>query len=334
MAVFLSVDGSLRYWRSYAPYYNREVMASPSPHASLSEGVSLLKDIDHLDLGEFADEHGELELLVSNVSKRSRSHSVTSRVVSTALPDNSFYRVKASVYACSPELLLVLFAARASIFDTIALGCELCGTYSLTESIASSQHDAITSVADIQHFLKAAPGLNGADRCRRALRHIRNGSASPRETDLYMMLCLPSRMRGFGLEQVSLNHPLVVPPWLKSKTGMSKITPDLYWEKGKIAVEYESDEHHLDSPLVRRYQRQHLTDDSIRRRTYEAMGVSVITVTNGEFIEYSEVSRIAQLLAKLLGKHGLATNPRLELRRTVLHEWLRVPMLARKRFGS
>ena len=332
MAVFLSYRESLRYWRSSAPYFGRELMNSPVDAAPVKACTARLGDVEGLRLEEYSDENGRLELLVFDQAQRFRSSTISKRFIGKKLPERSFYQVKRGVYACSPELLLVLCAAAGSVIDTISLGLELCGTYSLAADGSLFEHDAITTVDDIARYLEEVPGLKGVKTCRRALRYIRNGSASPRETDLYMMLCLPPGLGGFGLGGALLNHTLPIAERLRGKTGMSAITPDLYWKRGSLALEYESDEHHIDIPVITPQMRARHTMDSIRRRTYEALQLKVITVTNGEFISYVEMERIARMVAKVTGRHGIRTDREILMRRTQLHNWLLVPTGNRKPF--
>ena len=328
MAAFLSVDESLRFWRSDDPSYCGETVVSPAENVLLSEAVGRMCDIDHLHLEEYADADGRLELLVPDAARRSRSKKLGFRVIGADLPRGSFYRAKRSVYVCSPELLLILFAEKASIFETIALGCELCGSYSARTG-GNLKHAALTCVEAIEEYLGKVKMLKGAKRCRKALKYIENGSASPRETDLYMMLCLPSKLRGFGLGGALLNDPQEVGRQHRSKTNLKKITPDLLWKGKKVAIEYDSNEYHIDRAGSLDAGRSRLSNDSERRRTYKAIGISVVTVTNDEFIDFDEIERIATLLAKLLGKHGIRRDGILTLRRQQLHEWLRVPVLER-----
>ena len=109
---------------------------------------------------------------------------------------------------------------------------------------------------------------------------------------------------------------------------MEKITPDLYWPKHGIVIEFESTEHHSAYVTTRELMsinRRKLAKDSARRRTYEAMGYFALTVTDGEFCNFDEVERIAKLLARRMGKHDMKNNIESQYQRWQLHEWLKVP---------
>ena len=139
------------------------------------------------------------------------------------------------------------------------------------------------------------------------------------------MLCLPPRLGGFGLGGAELNKGLDVKKQLKSVTSMKHIVPDICWDSKRVVVEYDSDDFHIDTSETRRKKKARITSDSIKRRTYSAKKYSVVTVTNGEFIDFDEIEMIAVMLSKLLGKHGLRSSKKHAVDRIRLHEWLRVP---------
>ena len=327
MPVFLSYRSSLKYWRSDAPYYAQELLVAPAFGVALDDcttSVYALRDKTRL----FADD-SVFDILVGGRAARRHAAGLSVRMLSLPLPDGSFYQVERDVYACSPELTFALAAADLPLRSLVALGLELCGTYSLFgDSSAAVKRARITDAASIASYLDKIPGLVGAKAARRALRCIRDGSASPRETDLFMMLCLPTKAGGFGLPAAHLNRTMRVPAHAQSLTGLTAITPDLFWPDHGIALEYESTESHGAYASTRELygiNQRKLASDSERRRTYEAMHVKALTVTNGEFASYSDMRRIAGLIARLMGKHSLSSSVEVEFRRSQLHAWLKVP---------
>lgn len=334
--VFLSVDRSLKFWRSDAPYYNGKVQTSPLECVSMDGCARSIRDIEAYSSVLDGSEE-PVEVLVPSKAYCSKTSLLATRVIEFPLPPYSFCRASGNVYVCAPTLLFLLAASRYSLHKLIAVGLELCGTYSPRDGMPSkSDHDAICDVQTLRDYVASITGnVRGIQLARRALQYIEDGSASPRETDAYMMYCLPSRLGGFGLDGVGLNSSVDTKKHARAITKLPYIIPDLFWEKSGIALEYESDEWHsiyasgyVPEAMARFVNKTKLMSDSERRRTFEAMEITSITLTNGEFVDFDEAERIARLLTRRMGKRYNSSR-RVWVKRTKLHGWLKVPVLER-----
>lgn len=329
MSVFLSVEGSLTYWRSSDPYYLNELNVAPAFDAVFASCTNSLRDISRYRSIRFID--SPLEVLVSSQAELRRNDHIATRLITQALPKGSFYEIEKDVYACSPELTFLLAAAKIPLRSLIALGCELCGTYSTFSAAHTAQkHAQVTDITTIRSYLDQVPGMHGIKLARQALSCIADGSASPRETDVYMQFCMRPKLGSYGFCNVELNHTFDLNdyPRARSITNIDRITPDLYWAKHKIAIEYESTENHgayASNRDLLSINRRKLSSDSIRRRTYNAMKISVFTVTDGEFCSFDEVERIAKLLARHMKKYDIKHDLESRYRRSQLHDWLKIP---------
>lgn len=330
MAIFLSVAESLKYWRSDEPYDTDNNMAvSPSYGTRLERCEHKLSN---LECNKYVRLDGDnpLEVLVSSRADIYHTDRITTRLITYPLPDNSFYEVYRDVFVCSPELTFLLAATKLQFRSLVALGCELCGTYSIFSKCSSAiKHAQITDTAAIGEYLDCVPKMRGVKLARRALKSMADNSASPRETDVFMQYCMNSKLGSYGLGNVELNSTQPVKGYVRTITGMTEITPDLYWPEHKIAIEYESTENHgayASSLELLRKNRLILAKDSRRRRTYEAMGILPITITDGEFCSFNDVEGIAHLLARRMGKHGICNDLGTTFRRSELHEWLKIPV--------
>lgn len=337
MNVYFSVEESLKYWRSTAPYYAGELVVAPISSSRLVNVSSSARQINEWK-GILLSKDDPLEILVPSNAFHAKTKSLVTRTVAVDLPERSFFKKSDNVFVCCPELLFLLAAASYTLHELIALGYELCGTYSPTEEDPGLfAHAALTDVETIGGYLDSVKGVHGIKKARRALCYVRDGSASPRETDAHMMLCLPRSLGGFGLAGATLNTPIEVVGKACDITNMRRITPDLYWKAHRIVIEYESTEWHglyasgrVPEKDAKFLNKTKLMDDSVRRRTFEAMGMTVITLTNGEFVEYEEVERIARLITRR-SYLRFSGNRKAEERRRDLHEWIKVPVLKRKK---
>lgn len=339
--IFLSIEGSLDYWRSEEPYssalgHEGEVLVSPINDLQLSDCTSSANQINETP-GITLSRDDPLEILVPSKRFNTKSLAIEERVIGITLPKGSFYKKTGHVYVCAPPLLFLLAAQTYTLHELIALGFELCGTYSPTEDVLNPhKHDPICDVDTLREYVDSVSYVHGLEKARRALNYVRNGSASPRETDAYMMLCLPRTLGGFGLSGAELNPKLEVTGAARTITKLPKITPDLYWKKYAIAVEYESDEWHglyasgyVPEVKARLINQTKLMSDSERRRTFEAMGITLVTITNGEFCDYKEIDRIAHLIARRADRR-ISSEKQFKIWREELHEWVKVPILKRK----
>ena len=168
---------------------------------------------------------------------------------------------------------------------------EFAGTYRLPVlgEKATYQQPQLMTVESALAFLDCANERNDTPRARRALALAANGSASPVETSLYLMLTLPVEMGGFGLPRPELNVPVDV------RLGDENLSPDLLWRDARLVVEYNSSEFHAGQGADK-------TDhDIMRANALVAAGFSVLEATPGIVGQLSRTTVLAQQVASLLG---------------------------------
>jgi hypothetical protein len=147
--------------------------------------------------------------------------------------------------------------------------------------------------------MESAPG---SARALKALEYVLPNSASPMETALYLLLCLPRRLGGYALPKPELNPPIVLSKAGRKHTVRGSAKPDLYWRDAKLDLEFNSDEFHDESNRA---------SDSMRRKALERMHVEVIELTTEELFDtgllHATVLRIALRLKKQLRPEGEGT---------------------------
>ena len=87
----------------------------------------------------------------------------------------------------------------------------------------------LTTVARLERFLEqpTLKGARGRAVARRALRHVAEGSRSPMETAMAMLLCLPPRMGGYGFPLPRLNKAVAMQRYLRSIPAKRRYVCDL-----------------------------------------------------------------------------------------------------------
>ena len=200
----------------------------------------------------------------------------------------------------SPEYCLFQLAKKLPFARIVQLGLELCGGYSLAahKTGFKDPDDAakgfvnrppLTSKERLTSVLARTAGTFDQRRLASVLHYIENGSNSPRETILYLLLVLPYRYGGYGFPVPVLN-PELTPVRIARKSASKKhFSCDLFWPEHKLDVEYDSTAYHEEE--VDR------TRDSAKRNSLHTMGITAISVTNNQLCNTVEFQKLAQQLA-------------------------------------
>lgn len=239
-----------------------------------------------------------LHVLVGSANARKVASSLCCHMCSGQLPPGSFIDGGSGALISSPELCFLQMASELSFVDLVVLGFEFCGSYRLDkkrEPIKGFHNDQpLTSVAQLSLYLEKAAALKGSLSARRAVRFIADGSASPMETVLTLLLTLPYKMGGYGLLMPLLNHTIEVRASARRASGKKRFRCDLYWPDRQVDVEYDSDAFHAEA--------RQAAKDSDRRLILSSMGISVIPVSREKIMNAAGMHEIAIVLAELLHK--------------------------------
>lgn len=255
-----------------------------------------------------------LFVLVGTQEARTRTDCILSRSWLTDLPEGAFADAGLEFLISTPEFCFLQMARDLSLAQLIMLGYELCGSYAMVEGTAwdgagaegkavMRKRSPLTSVEKLRSFVAKADGAYGRKKALRAVKYILDGSASPRETALAMLLCLPYGLGGFGLPAPKLNYRIDIGKRAAPMADREYCVCDLYWPQQKIAVEYDSDLHHTGSFRI--------ASDTKRRNTLAARNVTVIGVTRVQIDDVIQLRKTAKTLAKLMGKRLRCDSPKL-----------------------
>ena len=208
------------------------------------------------------------------------------------------------VLVSTPELALVQAATQEkNLVALLELGWELCGSYRTART--SLQHayqvDPLTTTKSLQDFASRNASLDGAGKVARILPYFADGSASPRETKLALILGLPMMHGGQGLGIPSMNHEVSANGAARAISHRKSFRCDACWPEAKLDVEYQSKENHEgENSRIR---------DSRRANALVAMGWTVVGVTNDELDSLVAMDAIADGLRRHLGKRKRTSIP-------------------------
>ena len=305
MQAYICGDSALEYYRA-----NREVSEKPDDtpgHLSLNDAACTFRDLEDAPRAGLLipdpKDSTPLQLLVPTKDRRSTLDCVHARVCGQELPLGSFVYGNPYVSISSPEFLFVQMGRELSLVELVELGMELCGTYRLACEHYSTRYKmpVLTTPAKLRAYIDRAPGLRGVKRARAALDFVLPGSASPMETVVYLLLCLPRRFGGYAFPRPILNKRLDFDAGGKRFTLRKSSRPDLCWEKAKLDLEYHGSTHEeVDSRA----------EDSMRRKALEQMGYTVYELTYPEVNNFELFQANVRRLAKMMGIRLRSSNER------------------------
>ena len=200
----------------------------------------------------------------------------------------------------SPEVLFLQMAACFSIVELIRLGYELCGSYSLPMSQPNYSgtprgfvpRKALTSVARLNNFVALHASNRSVKSARAALRYVADGSATPKQTELCMLMVLPRKMGGYGLSAPSCNCAGAMQEDPAACLSGKARSFGLCWPDAGIALHYGL-EGGTEAGRPRRGCRSCVAPGY--------SGVKVLAVSNGDIRHSEKLDGIADAVAR---KHG------------------------------
>ena len=334
--LFLGYETAFWIWRKVGP--SAFSVLVPSRVRSLAGGAP-----SEAKIRSFRSSHPDLALdsvdvVVAYGDQRNLS-GVKTHVRRAPLPERSFYRLDEDVYVASPELCLMQLASKLSESQAVKLAMEMCGCYAIDpmasfegglfdmrdedEQPGICKRPPLTSAAKLTAYAKRLFKPDSRARSAHYLRYVADGSASPRETALSMLLCMPPRFGGYGFALPELNLRIKLTLREQLMVGAHHFDCDLYWSHNRIAVEYDSRLYHTEQEKQER--------DAIRRNMLQYKGVQVITATRIQVNKPSEFDKLARQIARAIGKRFRAPEKehirmRFDLRK-VLFDWDVIPTI-------
>ena len=236
-------------------------------------------------------------ILVGSTQHCWKNDDYVSHACSATLSKGSFRRLGPGVYACAPALVFALAGGqKTSDVALLELAYELCGTYSTPLTCEKSVYNtsALATADELADYARRNGDVKGARKALRLARFVADGSASPRETKLALLLGLPHTMGGGGLGIPRMNYEVEATREARLIAQRASFRCDLCWPEACLDVEYQSRAIHGNEASR--------IDDSRRENALHAMGWEVVGVTNEELDSQAACDVITSTLAKRLGK--------------------------------
>ena len=194
--------------------------------------------------------------------------------------------------AC-PELCFLQAGVRMSRYALIKLGYDLCSIYAKSSSqFGQTDRLAATSVLSIHSFITGLHDCRGIKNCRSAVTHLLDHSRSPQETANAMLTTLPIYMGGYAVKKPVLNYNVSLCEEGTRLLGRNYCCCDMFWPTDWVAVEYDSNETHLNP-------RQHAVDKA-RANALSLSGCRLLTVTAASLSSLENADRTFFTLRHML----------------------------------
>ncbi|MCR5582112.1 MAG: DUF559 domain-containing protein [Eggerthellaceae bacterium] len=243
-SLYVSHDSALAYWRTNPARYVLE--GGERNIRSLREGARTAEEFRVANLSELDFGCPPVHILVDASSPPRCPDGYRLHKQYIQLPNHALYPLWDGVHVVSPELCFVQMCHALSLVEAFELGMEFCGTYALRpgslEGMVQREY-ALIDATTLPQRLKSWRGLPGLPRARRVAKYLVGGSASPMETKLYLMLCLPLQYGGRNFGRPTLNATIELTPSEREILRVAKVKPDMLWRDKKLIVEYDGRYH-------------------------------------------------------------------------------------------
>lgn len=264
-------------------------------------------------------EQTPLHVMVGKSKNLRRWDNLRAHLFEKPLPEGSFCEIGPGVYVASPELTLCQMSLEEPFVDTLELCLEFCSGYVLNPESERGFDDrpALTSRRRLASYVDKLSGRRGAKPLKRILPYVIDNSASPMESIVLMLLCLPTRLGGYQLPLPEHNVVIPVNERARSHTNREKLCCDLYWAKKHLDVECDSTSYHSS--------KHQLGIDSDRRIILDAMGHPYVGITRWQLEDAGRFLDVVQAIRRALGLQLRKEPEHVKINREALRAYLVEP---------
>lgn len=280
MKFLIGHSSSLEYWKLHDRTSDQDM--SRAKHHFVKPSLASTSIFENAEVAQL---ERPVHFVVSHLETKPETLTYVCHGSKRSFTEKSALRIGKNLYVSTPEECFLQLASSFSLTQLIQAGFELCGSYAVHGDRLLVREPRMT-VLSLNAYLARIGTYYGIRKARTAAQHLLNDSASPMETALSMLLCLPTSMGGYGLPKPHLNYPI---------TQERKLYRcDLCWPDKNLALEYDSDLYHSS------FEKLHA--DSTRRIQIEASRMHVISVSKRQLFDAGTFDRLAHAIAPYLGK--------------------------------
>lgn len=236
-------------------------------------------------------------------------------------PKDSFRVINDGLYIPCPEMLFYQLSQILKFSDLMLAGLELCGSFTISKDITqnlTTDINQVTSKTKIINFLNKLHAQNSHAQsiwyAKMAAHYLADGSNSPQESRLFIMLCGPRRYGGYGIKNMLLNQGVKLSNKSKKILNQNFIYPDICNKDKKIAIEYDSKEFHDNTDQN--------TKDKLRIDVLQRDGWRVISFVGSNTYNIDALHIMALDILNFNGQDKRIHTRNFEMKRNQLHSEL------------
>lgn len=235
-----------------------------------------------------------LHVLVASHGQRRKHAGTRSHVYGGELPAGSLVSIGDGLYVADIRLCALQAAEDLGFVELVEYLYEICGGYSLgaTAGEGYRERPPLSSVSQLRAYFDQMAGAHGTRKATRALGYVRDGSRSPMETALVMMLVLPRADGGLGIRDVVMDRRIEVIDRARAMTSCRYFVADMYIRRARLIIEYHGSEHERAARGV---------SDEERENALRTMGHRVVVVRRGAFFSRLAFLRFMEAIRKQVG---------------------------------
>lgn len=243
-------------------------------------------------------QQSKVHILVNGAKSRRHHNQIICHTWASKLDKECLAEVSGDVLTTTPAMDFLLATPSLSLPQLISYGNELCGLYSFDRSqprgIRSRSIPLITK-SELMGFLQKRKGFRGGLKATRAAAFIVENCASPMESLLAMLLCLPCSYGGYGLPQPIMNFPIKLNERAQTIAHKNVCYGDLCYPEHKVIIEYHGRFNHTSV--------QDFDNDRARVNALKEMGYSLLELTADQVKDLFAFEALALTLASMLDKY-------------------------------
>ena len=205
---------------------------TPSNVVNLSQASISRAEITSHGLSKCGLDEGGLDIIVPRDASRDPRSPLRYHRGHPSFPAGSFLRGRGGILIASPALSLLQLSLVLDECSWLKLAYRFTGTFSLDDFVEGGiiERPPLTNTQELEAYFFSASemGMRGARRSCRLLRHVQDGSASPRESELEIALSRPRSKAGYGCVHATLNDRVPYGELARQLTGRSFAKIDLH----------------------------------------------------------------------------------------------------------
>jgi hypothetical protein len=216
-----------------------------------------------------------------------KNHDVVQmRIINSRLTRSKYINVGPNLFAAEPSLAYLQACAHLDLYGAVYFASHILGNFYFDEfaPMGLAYHKRFVTKAKLCNYVDRQNNIPGVVLARKAAALALENAASPKEIEAAMKLTLPFNLGGYMLTTPRLNYKIPLTVHGKTIAAKNYHVADFCWPKEKLVIEYDSDIAHLTS--------EQKTADEKKRRTLEASGYKVLTITKLQLGSIAEMDVI------------------------------------------